>query len=168
MQNHNYTSRLRLRLRLRYVMESWYWDYYYIKESQTHKDFEPRNGKCEVYGKAHKMSIWNCLEGFAVERKNNIILQHITHGIKNVVDLTAAALGRTLYHTSQFNARLRKNLLKLEIKITHDGIRNLEKQLRDTKPTINNLIPYDIATDFYRRQSIFYNRRFFQIKETIF
>ncbi|KAG5870716.1 hypothetical protein JTB14_022987 [Gonioctena quinquepunctata] len=88
-------------------------------------------------------------------RKHNLIPQHISHGIKNVVDLTAAAIGKPLHHTAQFNNRLGNNLLNLEIKITHDSIRILERVAIIIKADIDNLIPYDMATNFH--SSVFSN-----------
>ncbi|KAG5879087.1 hypothetical protein JTB14_006355 [Gonioctena quinquepunctata] len=97
-------------------------------------------------------------------RKHNIIPQHISHGMKNVVDITAAAIVKTLHHTAQFNNRLRNNILNLEIKITHDSIHILERAAISIEADIDNLIPYNMATNFHSKQSIAFNKHFSQIR----
>lgn len=97
-------------------------------------------------------------------RRHGLIPTHITTGVKNVTNLTGEAVGRTLHQTLQFNSRLRTKLLNLEIKVTHDSVRCLEKTLRTTKNKLSNKLPYYIIVNFFRNQSIKYNRTFFQVK----
>ena len=81
-------------------------------------------------------------------------------------NLTGAAVGRTLRQTSEFNERLRAKILNLEIKVTHDSVRDMERTFRKLKNKLSNKLPYNIGVDFFRYQSIKYNRRFFQVKDT--
>lgn len=97
-------------------------------------------------------------------RRNNIFPSHITNGVHNVECLTGAAVGRTLRQTSEFNHRLRIKILNLEIKITHDSISKFEKTLNITKNQVVNILPYNITTEFFKKQSINYNKVFYKVK----
>ncbi|KAJ8977068.1 hypothetical protein NQ317_017230 [Molorchus minor] len=97
-------------------------------------------------------------------RKQDVMPSHITNGSRNVENLTTTAIGHTLHQVTTFNKRLRKQILNLEIKVTHDSIKKLEKQLKFTKNLIVNTLPYNIITDFFRKQSINYNKTFYKIQ----
>lgn len=99
-------------------------------------------------------------------RRHGLLPKRITTGVKNVTKLTAEARGRTMHSTLQFNNRLRARILNLEIKITHDSLLDVEKKFGNAKSRITSKLPYYIVVEFFRRQSICYNKVFFRVKCT--
>ncbi|XP_074028848.1 uncharacterized protein [Leptinotarsa decemlineata] len=98
-------------------------------------------------------------------RKNNLVPPHITSGVHNVENLTNTATGSLLRRTLNFNRRLRNSILNLEIKITHETVLSFEKTLTSLKSKLVTILPTYIITEFYRKLSINYSRRFFKVKK---
>lgn len=99
-------------------------------------------------------------------RRRGIIPTHITNNTRNIETLIDIHNGRTGQQVNNFNKRLKNKILNLEIKITHNTHKTLERSLESIQINLQNVLPEGTFQEFIRTQTTAYNKEFHKIKNT--
>ncbi|XP_030763974.1 uncharacterized protein LOC115888393 [Sitophilus oryzae] len=99
-------------------------------------------------------------------RQKGLLPNHITQGTLNINSMLHHTRGNTGQRILNFNHRLRKNILNLEIKVTFCDLDNVEKTIKEITKRLYNCLPHNIVYDFIQRQKVKSNKTFLKIKRT--
>lgn len=98
-------------------------------------------------------------------RTHQVFPRHITEKLININNIVDHQEGRIGNEINNFNLKLRKKILNLEIKIVYNDLNHIEKDLNSIFSILETKIPIDIIREFERRQMIIYNRIFHDIRQ---
>ncbi|XP_074025984.1 uncharacterized protein [Leptinotarsa decemlineata] len=130
---------------------------YGFQISRAMKEWNNTNKKLASY-RNRRIFLLQC-------RKNNVVPSHIENNTKNLNILFNSTNGKNSYDIHNFNDNLKKKILNLEIKITHNDLKNLENISNKQTKFVTESIPINIWLEFEKRQTIKYNKIFNDIKK---
>ena len=99
-------------------------------------------------------------------RQLGLLPNHIIHGTNSIHSTLHIIQGRTGKRITNFNIRLGKSILNLEIRATFVELNKIQENIKTIIYKLNSLIPNYIINEYDRRLQVTYEKLFKSIKAT--